>query len=98
MGIEPTRPAWKAGILAIELHPRFLSLTDFDYYNSILSTCQVLFLNFPKKLSYLLFEVYTGIIKISYKSARNVFLFKRIYIYWYEPFKNHYGKWDLSDA
>ena len=22
MGIEPTRPAWKAGILAIELHPR----------------------------------------------------------------------------
>ena len=21
MGIEPTRPAWKAGILAIELHP-----------------------------------------------------------------------------
>ena len=23
MGIEPTRPAWKAGILAIELHPRF---------------------------------------------------------------------------
>ena len=24
MGIEPTRPAWKAGILAIELHPQFL--------------------------------------------------------------------------
>ena len=23
MGIEPTQPAWKAGILAIELHPRF---------------------------------------------------------------------------
>ena len=23
MGIEPTRPAWKAGILAIELHPHF---------------------------------------------------------------------------
>ncbi len=22
MGIEPTRPAWKAGILAIELHPQ----------------------------------------------------------------------------
>ena len=21
MGIEPTQPAWKAGILAIELHP-----------------------------------------------------------------------------
>ena len=24
MGIEPTRPAWKAGILAIELHPHIL--------------------------------------------------------------------------
>ena len=24
MGIEPTRPAWKAGILAIELHPHLL--------------------------------------------------------------------------
>ncbi len=23
MGIEPTQPAWKAGILAIELHPHF---------------------------------------------------------------------------
>ena len=22
MGIEPTQPAWKAGILAIELHPQ----------------------------------------------------------------------------
>ena len=28
MGIEPTRPAWKAGILAIELHPRISQLTD----------------------------------------------------------------------
>ena len=28
MGIEPTRPAWKAGILAIELHPHNLLLTD----------------------------------------------------------------------
>ena len=24
MGVEPTRPAWKAGILAIELHPHIL--------------------------------------------------------------------------
>ncbi len=23
MGIEPTQPAWKAGILTIELHPQF---------------------------------------------------------------------------
>ncbi len=29
MGIEPTRPAWKAGILAIELHPH-----TNKYYNS----------------------------------------------------------------
>ncbi len=26
MGIEPTRPAWKAGILAIELHPHILHI------------------------------------------------------------------------
>ena len=26
MGIEPTQPAWKAGILAIELHPQILLL------------------------------------------------------------------------
>ena len=26
MGIEPTQPAWKAGILAIELHPRFATV------------------------------------------------------------------------
>ena len=29
MGIEPTRPAWKAGILAIELHPQ-----NILYYNT----------------------------------------------------------------
>ena len=30
MGIEPTRPAWKAGILAIELHPHLLSKKDYS--------------------------------------------------------------------
>ena len=34
MGIEPTRPAWKAGILAIELHPQtvttVISTTDLE--------------------------------------------------------------------
>ena len=29
MGIEPTQPAWKAGILAIELHPHVLNGTHF---------------------------------------------------------------------
>ena len=28
MGIEPTQPAWKAGILAIELHPHFFRQID----------------------------------------------------------------------
>ena len=30
MGIEPTRPAWKAGILAIELHPRITEYQPLD--------------------------------------------------------------------
>ncbi len=30
MGIEPTQPAWKAGILAVELHPHLN-----DNYNTI---------------------------------------------------------------
>ena len=36
MGIEPTQPAWKAGILAIELHPHIISysLADFIDYTS----------------------------------------------------------------
>ena len=37
MGIEPTRPAWKAGILAIELHPHKIgtSLTDFKIISAL---------------------------------------------------------------
>ena len=30
MGIEPTQPAWKAGILAIELHPHDIGVTGFE--------------------------------------------------------------------
>ena len=33
MGIEPTRPAWKAGILAIELHPHRAEMSAFKYYH-----------------------------------------------------------------
>ena len=40
MGIEPTRPAWKAGILAIELHPRFFGK---DYNNIIPAVSQAKF-------------------------------------------------------
>ena len=32
MGIEPTQPAWKAGILAIELHPHFGTVNILSYY------------------------------------------------------------------
>ena len=38
MGIEPTQPAWKAGILAVELHPRL----NNDYNNTRFSNSQVL--------------------------------------------------------
>ncbi len=37
MGIEPTRPAWKAGILAIELHPHL----NKKYINTFLAHSQV---------------------------------------------------------
>lgn len=38
MGIEPTQPAWKAGILAIELHPQTCS-----YINKKRKQCQLFF-------------------------------------------------------
>ncbi len=49
MGIEPTRPAWKAGILAIELHPHTYDLdilTQFalivkSFFEKILSTDKI---------------------------------------------------------
>ena len=53
MGIEPTQSAWKAEILAIELHPHVRSTTDdliiisaiFGFVNTFLKK----FLNFLKK-------------------------------------------------
>ena len=41
MGIEPTRPAWKAGILAIELHPHMFC--NADYYTQSALQCQAFF-------------------------------------------------------
>ena len=35
MGIEPTRPAWKAGILTIELHPLIFRATLIIIYNCL---------------------------------------------------------------
>ena len=51
MGIEPTRPAWKAGILAIELHPQ-LSLK----YNS--TNCLNSQVFFKKKYVLILVDAY----------------------------------------
>ncbi len=34
MGIEPTRPAWKAGILAIELHPHYFAKSIITHFLS----------------------------------------------------------------
>lgn len=39
MGIEPTQPAWKAGILAIELHPH---ICNGNYFTKLPPQCQVL--------------------------------------------------------
>ena len=36
MGIEPTRPAWKAGILAIELHPHLRQ--DLYYHKGFIKS------------------------------------------------------------
>ena len=41
MGIEPTQSAWKAEILAIELHPQVLTQpSQLDDYIIKTSTCQ----------------------------------------------------------
>ena len=45
MGIEPTRPAWKAGILAIELHPH----KNRNYNNTDCLISQVFYKFFRKK-------------------------------------------------
>ena len=45
MGIEPTRPAWKAGILAIELHPH----KNRNYNNTKCPVSQVFYRFFKKK-------------------------------------------------
>ena len=45
MGIEPTRPAWKAGILAIELHPH----KNRNYNNTDCLISQVFYKFFKKK-------------------------------------------------
>ena len=38
MGIEPTRPAWKAGILAIELHPHSYDLSILTQNSNIVKS------------------------------------------------------------
>ena len=35
MGIEPTQPAWKAGILAIELHPHISQSVLIELHTSL---------------------------------------------------------------
>ncbi len=45
MGIEPTQPAWKAGILAVELHPHH----DENYNNTNLKNSQDFLYYFLKK-------------------------------------------------
>ena len=50
MGIEPTRPAWKAGILAIELHPHNLLLTDLTIIPII--SCVVKYIFQKKKKTF----------------------------------------------
>ena len=42
MGIEPTRPAWKAGILPLN-YTRIFSFHNADYFNTTQIKCQVFF-------------------------------------------------------
>ncbi len=49
MGIEPTRPAWKAGILAIELHPHFEQRIVYHKMDSQSSIFLKKFKNFKKQ-------------------------------------------------
>ena len=44
MGIEPTSPAWKAGVLAIELHPQWLQGEDLHLRPSAYETDELLLL------------------------------------------------------
>ena len=67
MGIEPTRPAWKAGILAIELHPQ-ATVVIISRHHTIVNTLRqknsfdpyiiVVHRNNCKKLSSQLFPYY----------------------------------------
>ena len=41
MGIEPTRPAWKAGILPLNYTRRSPCIKPLDYYTTIVGGCQV---------------------------------------------------------
>ena len=43
MGIEPTSPAWKAGILAVEQHPHFFGKKNDTIF---LAECQLFFILF----------------------------------------------------
>ncbi len=47
MGIEPTSPAWKAGILAVEQHPHFFGKKDDTIF---LAECQLFFNPFLKNI------------------------------------------------
>ena len=44
MGIEPTYPAWKAGVLAIELHPQWLQGKELHLRPSAYETDELLLL------------------------------------------------------
>ena len=45
MGIEPTRPAWKAGILPLN----YTRISTLYYYITFFTVCQALFTIFFKK-------------------------------------------------
>ena len=98
MGIEPTRPAWKAGILAVELHPRMYFVISvlrlirrLDYYISFEVTCQQFFYFF-KRLCY-----YNNIKRICQQFFKKIFnfIFKEdayiinIFLFYYTLFDFH---------
>ena len=71
MGIEPTRPAWKAGILplnytrisavcTLKQAARLILAADLIYYSRLMCVCQAFFRNFFKKFLRICVNAYSG--------------------------------------
>ena len=62
MGIEPTQPAWKAGILAVELHPHIFcsQLVDLNIITNNFMVVNTFFIKFKN----LIFELVNRLLRL----------------------------------